>query len=88
MLKYLVLPIILATTLLATVYDIRTQSLWGRISIEAGDTLILHPNHPLVGNTPRHIKVTICSTTQCRTKHIKLLKHKYRTHGITIEEIK
>lgn len=88
MLKPYVLSILLTATLSATVYDIHTQSLWGRVSAEAGDTLILHPNHPLVGHTPKHINIIICTTIQCRAKHIKLLKYKYHTRGITIEEIK
>ena len=88
MIKYLTLLTILVVTLSATVYDIHTQSLWGRVSAEAGDTLILHPNHPLVGKTPRNVTVVLCNTTACRVKVIAKAKYKYRTHGITIMEIK
>jgi len=65
---------------------LKTQDLYGRCSIQAGDIIIKHPALKL--KVPRYIKVINCSNLECIDYEVFRLKHLYRTNGIHIEEIK
>lgn len=85
--KHLTTILLLTGVLTAAIYDIYTEQLDGRLVIERGDSIIVHPSHSLAKG-PSYINIKLCTTTTCRKEYIAYMKHRYRTNGITIQEIK
>ena len=73
----------------ASILDLRTDDVLGKVVIQKGDYVIVRAGNPVInmlGNKAIH--VIICSSYPCRVANIKRLKRLYRTRGIRLLTIK
>jgi len=85
--KYFTTILLLTGIVTGAIYDVYTENLYGKVVIERGDTVIVPPNHSLI-KAPSYIKVKVCKTLDCRKNYISQMKHRYRTNGITVGEVR
>jgi len=86
--KYL-LFILTVLPLQANIYNLYTENITGKISIQKDDLVIVSYGYKYIHTFIEYgINYKECGSEQCRTKEIERLQARYKTRGISIITIR